>query len=222
MVAIRTPFRSCKQGPCGHEAELEKIEKDGHKALYYSIAQTGRARSRSCSIAPCGRPLRGKQNMPWDKPYNPLANQRLRPELYGQINRVYFMTIRAYNDLSPFTVDDLNKLMLDVLREEQERQSCTVFTYCLMPDHLHFLVSPRIEGISVLKFTDRFKGKATNRSWATGWRGKLWQPRYYDHIVRLEEDLYRIATYILNNPVRKKMVESPEDWPWSGNFNQLP
>ncbi|MGA2939487.1 MAG: transposase [Syntrophobacteraceae bacterium] len=101
--------------------------------------------------------------MPWDKPYCPPMNQRLAPELYTRANHVYFMTIRAYNNQSPFAVHGLNTLVLDVLREEQERQNCAVFTYSLMPDHLHFLISPKMEVVSVLKFTDRYKGKTTNR-----------------------------------------------------------
>lgn len=132
------------------------------------------------------------------------------------------MTIRAYRNQSPFVRDDLNQLILDTLHSEQKRQQCAVFTYCLMPDHLHFLVSPRHDGTSVLTFTDQFKGKATNGSWAVGWRGKLWQPRYYDHIVRAEEDLRAIAEYILNNPVRKGLVERAKDWRWSGHINLLP
>ena len=106
--------------------------------------------------------------MPWNKPYRPPRNQRLAPELYTYSNRVYFMTIRAYMHQSPFTRNDLNELIVDILREEQERQNCDVFTYCLMPDHLHFLVSPRQDGISVLTFTNQYKGKATNRSWTVG------------------------------------------------------
>lgn len=160
--------------------------------------------------------------MPWDKPYRPPRNQRLAPELYTCSNRVYFMTTRAYMHQSPFVRDDLNKLILDTLREEQERQNCAVFTYCLMPDHLHFLVSPRKDGMSVLTFTNQYKGKATNRSWTVGWQGKLWQPRYYDHIVRTEESLYEIAEYILDNPVRQELVEHVEDWLWSGHMNPLP
>jgi len=135
---------------------------------------------------------------------------------------VCFITICAYMNQSPFVRADLNQLILDVLQEEQERQNCAVFSYCLMPNHLHFLVSPCEEGISVLTFTDRFKGKSTNRSWAVGWRGKLWQPRYYDHIVRAEEDLRAIAEYILNNPVRKGLVQHAEDWLWGGFMNPLP
>ena len=160
--------------------------------------------------------------MPWNKPYHPSKNQRLDPELYTHANRVYFITIRAYRDQSPFVRTDLNQCVLDVLREEQVRQNCAVFTYCLMPDHLHFLSSPREDGISILTFTDQYKGKATNQSWTTGWQGKLWQPRYYDHIIRSDESLIAIAEYILDNPVRQRLVEHAEDWPWSGQMNPLP
>jgi putative transposase len=159
-----------------------------------------------------------RADMSWDKPYRPPKNQRLDPELYKDTNRVTFITIRAYQNQSPFIRADLNQLVVDILRLEQERRQCAVFTYCLMPDHLHYLASPQSPGISVLTFTDQFKGKTTNSSWTMGWRGKLWQPRYYDHIVRAEEDLRAIAEYILNNPVRKGLVEQPEDWPWSGQL----
>jgi len=91
-----------------------------------------------------------------------------------------------------------------------------------MPDHLHFLVSPGEDGASVLSFTEQYKGKTTNESWRFDWQGKLWQPRYYDHIVRDDEDLVLIARYILDNPVRKGLVKHAEDWPWSGQMNPLP
>ena len=160
--------------------------------------------------------------MPWNKPYHPPQNQRLDPVLYAATNQVYFITIRAYRSQSPFVRPDLNRLVLDILVEEQRRQNCAVFTYCLMPDHLHFLTSPRQDGISVLTFTDQFKGKATNRSWKAGWTGKLWQARYYDHVVRTDESLVAIARYILDNPVRKGLVDCAEGWPWSGHMNPLP
>ena len=160
--------------------------------------------------------------MPWDKPYRPATNRRLDPHLYTHSNHVYFMTILTFNRQLPFVQHALNRVALDTLREEQDCRNCTVFTYCLMPDHLHFLVSPKTDGISVLKLTDQYKGKTTNRAWTAGWRGKLWQPRYYDHIVRADEDLYGIAQYILNNPVRKSLTVCVEDWPWSGHMNPLP
>lgn len=160
--------------------------------------------------------------MSWNKPYRPIKNQRLEPIEYTFAWRVYFVTIRAFMDNVPFRRAELNDAMIELLRTEQERQHCNVYTYCLMPDHLHFLVSPRIDGISVLTFTDQYKGKATNTSWKFGWRGKLWQPRYFDHIVRSEESLSAISEYILDNPSRKSLVTKREGWKWSGLMTPLP
>ena len=154
--------------------------------------------------------------MPRTHPYHPARNQRLDPELYACADRVYFITIRAQLGPPPFVRASLNRAVLAILREEQQLQNCAVFTYCLMPDHLHFLASPRQDGISIPTFAERFKGKATNRSWAAGWRGKLWQQRYYDHMVRREEDLRAIAEYILANPVRKGLASDIGAWPWVG------
>ena len=156
------------------------------------------------------------------KPYYSPRNRRLSSELYTHANWVYFITIQAYRSRSPFRLVALNRHMVDILRNEQARLHCQVFTYCLMPDHLHFLVSPCEDGASVLTFTDQYKGKTTNESWRLGWQGKLWQPRYYDHVVRDHEDLALIAQYILENPVRKGLVKYAEDWPWSGQMNPLP
>jgi len=160
--------------------------------------------------------------MAWTTPYRPPRNQRLARELYQDPSRVCYITIRAYRNLRPFVLAPLNKRMVELLREHQERQRCRVFLYCLMPDHLHFLVSPCEDGVSVLDFVDRFKGRTTNESWEFGWKGKLWQARYYDHVVRKDEDLGAIALYVLQNPVRKGLVKSAEDWPWSGEMNELP
>ncbi len=133
-----------------------------------------------------------------------------------------FVTIRAYSNLVPFTGSAINQMVVDTLNAEQDRLRCNVYTYCLMPNHIHFLISPRMDGSSVLAYTDQFKGKTTNSSWKLGWRGKLWQPRFFDQVVRSEDELRRIAVYILENPVRKSLTDSPNKWPWCGNFNELP
>ena len=160
--------------------------------------------------------------MPWTKPYHPSRNRRLDPALYTSSGHVCFFTLRSYQHTSPFLQSSLATLVLNTLREEQTRQMCRVFAYCLMPDHLHFLVSPEHNGLSVLSFVNQYKGKTTNASWQVGWRGKLWQPRSYDHIVREEEDLRVIAQYILDNPVRAGLAERVEEWLWCGQMNPLP
>ena len=43
----------------------------------------------------------------------------------------------------------------------------------------------------------------------------LWQKNFYDHIVRKEESLLKIAEYIVDNPVRKELVSEWEEYPYS-------
>ena len=159
--------------------------------------------------------------MPWEKPYKPPHNRRLDGQLYQQPGRICFITIRAYLNKSPFLNRLINEMIINILNEEQKRLHCIIYTYCLMPDHVHFMISPE-EGYSVLEFANQYKGKTTNRSWDFGWKGKLWQPRFFDHIIRSDESLNKIAKYILNNPVRKELADSTADWEWSGQMNPFP
>ena len=160
--------------------------------------------------------------MPWNHGYLPPNNERLGPELYAMTGWITFITIRAYQDWRPFIRDDLNEHTVRLLCKEADAYGCWVFTYCLMPDHIHFLTSPRTTGISVLRFVDRYKGKSTNRSWSLKWQGKLWQPRFYDHLVRTEDELLKIVGYIRDNAVRKALVGYAEEWPWSGQMHPFP
>jgi len=160
--------------------------------------------------------------MKWDKPYQQPKNQRLDSNLYTHASRIYFITICAYQKQKLLINDNLCKMIIDNLKKEGNRQNCVVFTFCLMPDHLHFLISPLRNGISILTFCEQYKGKTTNLSWKTGWKGKLWQPRHYDHIIRRDESLSAIDEYILDNPVRERLVERAEEWQWSGYINPFP
>ncbi len=73
-----------------------------------------------------------------------------------------------------------------------------------MPDHLHLLVQPH--GISVSAFVGRFKSKSTRLCWQHGIENKIWQPRFYDHILRQEENVEKVVEYILGNPIRQGLA----------------
>jgi putative transposase len=47
--------------------------------------------------------------------------------------------------------------------------------------------------------------------------GPVWQPGYYERIVRDEESLLTVARYILANPVRAALVTEPRDYKFSGS-----
>jgi len=91
-----------------------------------------------------------------------------------------------------------------------------LYAYCFMPDHVHLLLCPE-EGKDPMKFVQRYKGKTTRAYWKVSRQAKLWQRGFYDHILRGEEDVRQVVLYILENPVRKGMVASFKDYPFSGS-----
>ena len=79
----------------------------------------------------------------------------------------------------------------------------SVDQYVIMPDHIHLLV--RISGhpvrgvptktSAVAQFVGTFK-RYCNKEYGKN----IWQSRYYDHVIRNQQDYNEIAEYIANNP----------------------
>ena len=115
----------------------------------------------------------------------------------------YHVVVRTHPGTAPFANSLLATAVCTLLRETSEELGTYLGVYCLMPDHLHTLVSPDRSGLELGNLVGRFKGLTTNASWDLGWTGKLWQPRFYDHIVRKSEGIAEVARYIYENPERK-------------------
>ena len=85
-----------------------------------------------------------------------------------------------------------------------------------MPDHLHLLIVGASEDSDLQQFMARWKQlTAFQHKKQSGQR--LWQESYYDHVLRDDEETWRAARYILENPVRKGMVKNFEEYPHSGS-----
>ena len=50
-------------------------------------------------------------------------------------------------------------------------------------------------------------------------KGHLWQRRFYDEIIRSEQQLYKQLEYMHQNPVVANLVKSAEQYPYS-SFQQ--
>lgn len=92
--------------------------------------------------------------------------------------------------------------------------------FCLMPNHVHLVCTPliRLDGTyySMSKILHSLKGyTAYQANRLLGRRGAFWQDESYDHVVRDESEMRRIAEYVLNNPVKAGLVAAPEEWLWS-------
>ncbi|MGI8824061.1 MAG: REP-associated tyrosine transposase [Chloroflexota bacterium] len=146
-------------------------------------------------------------------------NQRLTPALYTTLGQSCYFTICAASQLSPFGEGRFAGIAVDCLVGQQSKSGCRLDVYCVMPNHIHVIVTPILEGSSSLLYIDRFKGSCGREMRLAGWTGKVWQGRSYDRVVRNDQSLHEIARYILANPIRKGLCEHVDDYPWSGISN---
>ena len=89
----------------------------------------------------------------------------------------------------------------------------------VMPDHVHLLIQPR-ELISgrwhhLGKVLKSIKGTSSRRiNERHNRRGSIWLAESYDRIIRDEAEFLEKYQYILQNPVKARIVESPEKYPF--------
>ncbi len=58
-----------------------------------------------------------------------------------------------------------------------------------------------------------FKASVTKWCGENGFEDFKWQRNYFEHIIRNEEDLFRIREYILNNPLQWELDEENPNHP---------
>ncbi len=100
--------------------------------------------------------------------------------------------------------------MLDVLMHYREQNRYLLHEYVIMPDHLHLLLTPARD-ISLERAVQLIKGGFSFQAK----RGLVWRESFTNHRIRDNEDYSRHAEYIRMNPVRARLVESVEAYPYS-------
>ena len=115
-----------------------------------------------------------------------------------------------------------------VFRRCQARWAFAIHAVVLLPDHFHTIWAlppgddayPRRMGWLKKEFTKEWLNRGNSERPVTrgrireGLRG-VWQPRYWEHTLRDEDDFERHTDYIHYNPVKHGLVLRPIDWPWS-------
>ena len=138
------------------------------------------------------------------------------PRSYYRGPQWYFLTA-CTQDRTPRLHDEkLVSVLLAMMTASAQRNLLNIIAYCFMPDHLHLLIggtSDTSDGLAFMRSFKQQSGFAFQRS--SGER--LWQRKYYDHILRPREHWESVAWYIWTNPVRKELCARAEDWPFSGS-----
>jgi len=149
---------------------------------------------------------------------------------YSSHDHVFFLTICTADKQPCFSDSKVADLIVKESEYRGTNQEIGLFCYCIMPDHLHMLI---MLNENYTKKEGAF-GERTLQDWVSAFKRytartagqrfeikPLWQSNFYDHVVRREESLVEIYSYILNNPVRQGMVSSWEEYPYSKMVDDL-
>lgn len=144
-----------------------------------------------------------------------------RPPRLGQIFQtydppLYFVTACT---LHRRKIDNLDAAHA-VFRKYTERAAAefdvAVGRYVLMPDHIHFFVRGAAE-FQLGKWINGLKRALSVGLGATS-KKPLWQPGFFDHVLRNDESYGQKWNYVRENPVRAGLVANADGWPYQGEI----
>jgi REP element-mobilizing transposase RayT len=141
------------------------------------------------------------------------GSKSLRIGRHSQSNGIYFITLTTDQRLPWFTEFDLACNVARALHEKPLILNSETLCWVVMPDHVHILL--QLREASLHDAIHRFKGRSALRlNSAIGRKGRFWQPGFYDHALRKEDDMLGIARYIIANPIRAGLSRKYGSYPF--------
>jgi putative transposase len=125
----------------------------------------------------------------------------------------YFVTSATFNRRRLFQVAVNADSFLETLQQYRHAGHYKLHAFVVMPDHIHLLLTP--QGLALERVMGFIKGGFSHRMNA---KLTVWQRGYTDHRVRDDNEFQRRRQYIHDNPVRAKLVELPELYPYSSAY----
>ncbi len=140
----------------------------------------------------------------------------------------YFFTVVSHKRRPILATAIARSCLHEAIESTQHKRPFDIVAIVLMPDHLHTVwtlpeddtdYSLRWKQIKEL-FTKTYiaqggsESKVSSARKEKGERG-IWQPRFWEHTCRNEQDLKRCVDYIHWNPVKHGLISRVCDYPWS-------
>jgi putative transposase len=137
----------------------------------------------------------------------------LRKHRYTACNQVYLITTVTWQRFPVFGDLLSGRIVVNEMRRLENEGAAATLAWVLMPDHLHWLMQLQA-GERLHYVVKNLKGRSSrslNDHRHT--TGPVWQPAYHDHAVRRDEDLKKLARYIIANPLRAGIVKDIGEYP---------
>jgi putative transposase len=128
----------------------------------------------------------------------------------------YHVLNRAVGRGRIFKDDEDYMAMERVIARTCERLPMRLVSYCLMPNHWHFVLWPEKDGelsefMRLLTVTHTQRWHAHRHSAGSG---PLYQGRFKSFPIQQDEHFLTVCRYVERNAARAKLVQSPQRWPW--------
>jgi putative transposase len=134
-------------------------------------------------------------------------------------NLCYHIINRGNGGMGVFGEDEDFSAFIDLLSGRSDRMPMRVAAYCVMPDHFHLVVWPKIDGELSRWMQWLMTAQVRRHHQRHGTSGHLWQGRFKAFPVQKDDHLLDVLRYVERNPVRAGLVKRAGDWPWSSHAN---
>ena len=132
-----------------------------------------------------------------------------------QPDHYYHIYNRGRSRLPIFLEHDNYLFVLQKIKKYLPILELKMITYCLMPNHYHFLIFQGGEqraGLLAQRVFNSYS-KAYNKRYEH--TGTLFEGHYQVRLIEDDNHLIHLCRYIHGNPVKDGLVAAPEDWPYS-------
>ncbi|MDP3024401.1 MAG: transposase [candidate division Zixibacteria bacterium] len=126
-----------------------------------------------------------------------IKNIRLKHYDYSQ-NGYYFVTICSSYQ-RPY-LEEFSREIRTALDELKGIEGINIDYYSILPLHIHMIIILQESKLGLGEIVRRFKSLTSKEAGI-----RLWQPNYYEHVIRNEKALLKIREYIINNPLKEKI-----------------
>jgi len=124
----------------------------------------------------------------------------------------HHVTQRGNRRQPVFFCDD-DQTYLDLMGQWCGEHKVHVWAYCLMPNHVHWIVVPKTEDGLRRAIGEAHRRYTRRVNFREQWRGHLWQGRFASFVLD-EPHLLACARYVELNPVRARLTAAPSKYRW--------
>jgi len=126
----------------------------------------------------------------------------------------HHITQRGNRRQQTFFTDGDYRAYIRFLAKEKRRAEAEIWGYCLMPNHTHVVVVPKRPDSLAALFKEAHRKYTRRINSRMRWSGHLWQERF--HSFPMDElHTFNAVRYAELNPVRARICQTAEEWPWS-------